>query len=259
MIPRPAQYLLRFDDLCPTFSRSGWERFQSLVEEFRIQPILAIIPDNRDHEFSIEVPDPDFWLKMQRLQSAGATIGLHGYQHLCDSVNPGLLRLHRRNEFPGVPEETQQEWIRTGLQILRSHDLEPKIFVAPRHGFDRATLRALKLEGIEYLSDGFARTPFIRHGVKWIPQQLWAPVARDAGLWTICIHTNGSGDWLVRRLRDFLELHAKQFTSFDRVVKEFSIRTLNARERLYEMYAMNRTRFSRFKKRFIREKHFGVW
>lgn len=257
MIPRPAQYLLRFDDLCPTFSRNGWERFQSLIEEFRIQPILAVIPDNRDHEFSIDNPDPEFWPKMQRLQKAGATIGLHGYQHLCDSEDPGLLRLHRKNEFTGIPEAKQQEWIRTGLQILRSHKLEPKVFVAPRHGFDRATLSAIKAEGIGYLSDGFARVPFTRHGVTWIPQQLWAPVAKDAGLWTICIHVNNAGDWLVRRVRSFLESHASQFTSFDRVVKEYPIGPLDAKERLHEIYALSRTRLSRFKKRRVRDRRFG--
>lgn len=254
MIPKPAQYLLRFDDLCPTLSRSGWELFQSLLEEFRIQPILAVVPENRDQELSIDAPDPNFWFMMQWLQKAGATIGLHGYQHICESQHGGMLRLHRSNEFPGVPEDMQRTWINKGMGVLRSHGLEPKIFVAPRHGFDRATLRAIKAEGIEYVSDGFARVPFSRFGVRWIPQQLWSPVAKETGLWTICIHVNNAGDWLAGRLRSFLEVHADQFTSFDRVVKEHPMTSLGPYERIYEVYALNRVRISRLKKQHARER-----
>ena len=30
MIPAPAQYLLRFDDLCPTIRRNRWEQYRKL-------------------------------------------------------------------------------------------------------------------------------------------------------------------------------------------------------------------------------------
>lgn len=56
MIPKPAQYLLRFDDLCPTVSRARWERFLPLIEEFGIRPILAVIPDNLDHSLELSPP-----------------------------------------------------------------------------------------------------------------------------------------------------------------------------------------------------------
>ena len=249
MIPRPAQYLLRFDDLCPTFSRKGWERFRKVVEEYKLKPILAIIPDNRDHEFTVQSPDPEFWAAMRDLQKSGATIALHGYKHLCESESSGILGLHRKSEFAGVPESTQREWIQEGLKILRGHKLDPKLWVAPRHGFDLATLRALKAEGIAYLSDGFARLPFTRGGLTWIPQQIWAPVEKDAGLWTICIHSNNAGDWLVERLRTFLDKHAAEFTSFDKIAKEYQPGPLNTKERMYAAYALAKVRYSRFQKR----------
>ena len=61
-----------------------------------------------------------------------------------------------------LPEESQRERIREGLEILRGKGLHPKVFVAPRHGFDRTTLHALRKEGIRVISDGFARIPFTR-------------------------------------------------------------------------------------------------
>jgi predicted deacetylase len=249
MIPRPAQYLLRFDDLCPTVAHSRWQRFLPLIKEFGIQPILAVIPDNRDGELNLSPPDPEFWAQMRALQAAGATIGLHGYRHLCTSRGVSLLKLHRRSEFAGFPEQIQREWIREGLRTLRAEGLNPTIFVAPRHGFDRATLRALRFEGIQLLSDGFARIPFTRDGLTWIPQQLWGPVSKNKGLWTICIHSNSASVSQVQQLDAFLRAHAHQFTSVNRVLAELQPARLGLTERLYEACALWRIQARRSRKR----------
>ena len=249
MVPRPARYLLRFDGLCPTMSRAHWARFQTLIDEFCIRPILSVIPDNRDYRLNVESPDPDFWSRMRSMEAAGSVIALHGYRHICDSDSRGLIPLHRRTEFAGISESTQREWIQRGLQILRNQGLNPRLWVAPRHGFDRNTLRALQKEGISYLSDGFARVPFTREGITWIPQQLWKPVNKNRGVWTICIHSNIAGNWLVDRLRVFLSDHASQFTSFDRLVEEYQPAPLPPTERIYAAVALWTTVVTRHHRR----------
>lgn len=253
MIPRPAQYLLRFDDLCPTMSRARWARFESLIDEFRIRAILAVVPANRDPELIADTPDPGFWQRMRTLETAGATIALHGYRHLCENSGRGLLPLHLPAEFSGVPFGTQRAWIHEGLEILRRHGIAPRLFVAPRHGFDRNTLHALRHEGVTHLSDGFARVPFARGGLTWIPQQLWAPIAKPAGLWTICIHANTATDESVRALRTFLETHAPRFTCFDDVAAKFPSEPLAWNELIYEQLALARIMASRLLKRFLRQ------
>jgi predicted deacetylase len=127
MIPKPAQYLLRFDDLCPTISTGWWERFQALIEEFSVHPILAVVPDNRDPDLERAPADPDFWERMRKLEASGATVAVHGYRHLCNSAGKSLLGIHRSSEFAGVEYETQQEWIHTGLLILREKGLHPRL------------------------------------------------------------------------------------------------------------------------------------
>ncbi|MGA3080591.1 MAG: DUF2334 domain-containing protein [Terracidiphilus sp.] len=249
MIPRPAQYLLRFDDLCPSVSHPRWQRFLPLIQDFGIRPILSVIPDNQDGELNFSPPDPEFWVRMREMQAAGATIALHGFRHLCASRGKSLLPLHKRSEFAGIEEQVQQEWIREGLGILRGQGLNPKIFVAPRHGFDRATLRALRNEGIGLISDGFARVPFTRGGVTWIPQQLWAPVSKDKGLWTICLHSNFTNAAQVSELHAFVRAHAKQFTSVERVLEEFPSPKLSVTERLYESWALWRAGVARARRR----------
>jgi predicted deacetylase len=249
VIPKPAQYLLRFDDLCPTVSRARWQRFLPLIEEFGIHPILAVVPDNRDRQLQASPPDPEFWAQMRDMEAAGAVIGLHGYTHSCHSHGRSLLALHRRTEFAGVEENIQCQWIRSGLQILSGHGLNPRIWVAPRHGFDASTLRALRKEGIVLLSDGLARIPFTRGGLTWIPQQLWAPVEKSTGLWTICIHPNSAPDPLVKQMRVFLRDHAAQFTSVDRVLAEYSPARLSGMEWLYATLALWRAQASHLRKR----------
>ena len=238
MIPRPAQYLLRFDDLCPTIPPARWEQFRKLVEEFRICPILAVVPDNQDPDLECASPDPSFWADLRSMEAAGAAIAVHGYRHLCQSRAKGLLNLHRKTEFAGVDIKTQRDWIRDGFAILRGQGLNPRLWVAPRHGFDGNTLRVLRDMGVEHISDGFARIPFRRHGITWIPQQLWSPFRQARGLWTICIHPYAAPSSDVERLRSFLLKYGAQFTSFDRVLKEFPARSLGLGERIYERMAL---------------------
>lgn len=244
MILSPAQYLLRIDDLCPTVSAQRWQQFQALIEEFHLRPILAVVPDNRDPELQVSPPDPAFWDGIRALEAKGAAIGLHGYQHLCATRGRSLVDLHRISEFAGIPAATQRAWIGEGVRILRGHGLNPNIWIAPRHGFDRNTLAALREERILLLSDGFARGPFLQGGLTWIPQQLWAPVEKERGLWTICVHPNTARDAEIAALRDFLTIHAAQFTSLDRVVFRFDPAALSLVERIHAVCALRRLKIS---------------
>ncbi len=249
LLCRPAQYLLRCDDLCPTVSSARWQSLAGLIREFGLRPILAVVPENRDAELEQSPADPGFWAGMREMETAGAAIALHGYRHLCASQERSLIGLTRASEFAGVDEATQRLWIREGLRILRAHGLHPRLWVAPRHGFDRNTLRALRAEGIELVSDGLAREPFVREGMTWIPQQLWGPVEKTKGLWTIAIHPNTARDEDLAALREFICAHAAQFTSVDRVLVEFPRRPMSVGERMYAGLALGRIQARSWRKR----------
>jgi hypothetical protein len=249
-----ARYLLRFDDLCPTMDKKQWLRFSCLIREFNLKPILAIVPDNRDPELMVQDPDPDFWDEMRSLKAAGATIGLHGFQHLCTGSGGGLIPLHTQTEFAGIAQEMQNRWIEKGREILRSHGLDPAIWVAPRHGTDKATVAALRSQGLAVLSDGFAENPFVDRGVLWIPQQLWGPVEKKSGVWTICLHANTASDALCEELHQFLSHFATQFTSVDEVLRTGSpYPTRSIRDRIFHWRLMKRIQFSRWKRKWKKQ------
>jgi predicted deacetylase len=237
-LPDPAQYLLRIDDLCPTVHPERWSSIREVIREFGLRPILAVVPDNQDESLAKSRYDARFWEEVRILQREGATIAMHGYRHVCSLRSRSLIPLHRHSEFAGRSLKTQREFIRSGLAVLRNEALEPRLFVAPRHSFDRMTLRALCQEGLPYLSDGLARVPFKRDGVTWIPQQLWSPASRAKGLWTLCIHPNSAGPRRLAELRGFVEKYRDQFTSFNDVIANFSAGKLSLGERMNARIAL---------------------
>ncbi|WP_058185675.1 DUF2334 domain-containing protein [Terracidiphilus gabretensis] len=252
-IPQPAQYLLRVDDLCPTVHERRWQRLAAIIREFGIRPILAVVPDNQDSELRNSPPDPAFWAQMRAMQVAGAAIAIHGYRHQCVQQGKSILPFHSHTEFSGRPVEEQRAMLRAGLEMLRTKGLNPRLWVAPRHGFDSNTLAALREEGIGYLSDGIALRPFLRGGVVWIPQQIWSPVERKRGLWTICLHPGTTTRPVAEELRAFLSRNAARFTSFDRVVKDYEAHEMRTDERIYEAAVIGRLQLRRSVKKLVRQ------
>jgi hypothetical protein len=244
-----ARYLLRFDDLCPTMDLQRWLRFERLIERFGLKPILAVVPQNEDLDLVCGPADDGFWERMRRLEAAGVTIGLHGFRHVCEGVGGGLIPLHGRTEFAGVAKDLQLEWMRAGLAILRGHGLDPQIWVAPRHGLDRVTLEVLREAGIGLISDGFACAPFLDEGLVWIPMQLWRPMEKSGGVWTICLHANTASDADVARLETFLERFAGQFRSVREAVAEWPLRPRGWRDRVFRTRMLGRIWIKRAVKR----------
>ncbi len=248
-IPKPAQYLLRIDDLSPGLKWETWTTIRDLMRGFEIRPVLAIVPDNQDRWLKARSPYEGFWNEMRAMQEEGATIAQHGYQHRCVHESRGLLPLHRRSEFAGLSLSDQRRKIRAGAKLLNDQGLAPRLFVAPNHSFDETTLQALRLEGFAHLSDGFAMAPFLRLGITWIPQQLWSPALKKKGLWTICLHPNTMRLRHMLSFKNFVQRYSTQFTSFDRVSAEFMPEELTFGERIQERLALWRVLIRRQRKR----------
>ncbi len=242
-----ARYLLRFDDLCPTMSRGGWLRFHALICRHRLKPILGIVPDNQDIDLLLEPPHEEFWQWMRELACGGASVGLHGLHHLNSHLGKSLIPLHQHTEFAGAALIEQISKIQRGMGVLRSYGLDPNIWVAPRHGFDRNTLQALLKVGLTRLSDGLASRPFLQEGIVWLPQQLWAPVRKGTGLWTLCIHSNTCTDHQFSTIAKFIEGHRQQFIGVEEALRLFPPTPLRPMEAALAQARLARIRFSRWR------------
>jgi predicted deacetylase len=186
-----AEYLIRLDDACPTMDHERWAAVERVLDSHGVAPIVGIVPDNADPVLAPCPPDSRFWDAARAWQKRGWHIALHGYRHQLRVARRGLVPVGKFAEFTGLPWSEQRQRIRDGVRILRNHDLSPRVWVAPAHGFDLATLQALREESsISVISDGFSRRPYRHLGFTWLPQQLWRPRRMGSGLWTICLHPN---------------------------------------------------------------------
>lgn len=234
------EYLLRFDDFCPTMNHGEWKKIADLLDEYGIKPIVAVVPDNQDPSLRVAPEDSSFWDRMNGLQANGYVIALHGYQHVCQVRGHSLVPLHDLTEFAGASETVQDYKLESGMRILQSHGLTPKVWVAPRHGFDHTTVKALRQLGIQTISDGFARYPFRRDEVLWIPQQLWEVREMGHGVWTVCYHPNTFTDRSFEQLRNFIETHHSQFTTVETIGQRWSDRRRSFADCIFDSFWRNR-------------------
>ena len=185
-----ATYLVRFDDLCPGMNWDVWDRVEGILVDQGVSPVLAVVPDNRDPKLMVAPERSNFWARVREWQSRGWSIGWHGFQHLYESADAGIVGINKRSEFAGVPRAEQQRKLRCAYEIFSSHHVAPDLWVAPAHSFDRDTVELLASFGVRVISDGFYPGPVLALGALWIPQQLWTLRRMPFGLWTVCYHIN---------------------------------------------------------------------
>ena len=202
-----AQYLIRFDDICPTMDWRKWEPVEQALIAAGVKPLLSVVPDNCDPELQAAPANPQFWQKVREWQALGWSIGLHGFQHRYVSQSAGILGRHGYSEFAGLPESVQLEKLERGLQIFEREGVRAEAWIAPGHSFDQVTVRLLARLGVNCISDGYSLQPYVcGEGMLWIPQQLGWYRKMPFGTWTVCLHVN---PWSPRRIERFREdVHA---------------------------------------------------
>lgn len=239
------QYLVRFDDICPTMNWSIWERVEDILLRAGIKPILAIVPDNQDPKLRMGEPNKEFWDRVRAWQMRGWTIGLHGYQHLHATGNGGILKLNPWSEFSGLAFEEQKWKLQQARDILDREDVHPDLWIAPAHSFDANTLRALDEIGIGHLSDGFSLYPYRdASGMMWVPQQLWHFRRMSFGIWTICLHLNSWSLADVARFDSDVQEFGVVLTDWNSVVARYRDRRRSPMDHMFSTayYAYLRTR-----------------
>ena len=99
--------------------------------------------------------------------------------------------VNKYSEFAGLSLEEQRSKIRNGIQILREHGIEPQVFFAPAHSFDKNTIESLKQESNIYIiSDVPANKPFTKYGMTFVPQQSGRVRELPFAVQTFCYHPN---------------------------------------------------------------------
>lgn len=210
-----SRFVLRCDDICDTMKGDNFSRFTDFLTENNLTAVLGVIPENRDRKLMIDPPSKSFWNKIRALEKQGFTIAQHGYTHEYISNDSGILGINARGEFAGIPYEEQVRRLGLGKDILLSQGINPKLFMAPAHSFDHVTLRALKKNGIEKITDGHALFPYVYQGITFVPQLFSSFKNFGFGFYTVCLHLNMLDDERLQRLMAAIYRHRTQILSFD--------------------------------------------
>ncbi len=216
------KFIIRMDDISWDMNYGNFARVRDVLNKYGIQPLIGVIPCNVDSKLKNYsdngISQEDFWREIQVLQDVwGWDIALHGYEHRYVNDCPGVLNRNAKSEFAGLPLEEQIEKIKKGKSILTEHGLKIKAFMAPSHSFDMNTVRAIRENGIEVVTDGNAAYPFSRNGVWFVPQLRSWPDKRGVGIDTVCYHTNAMQDKDIARLEAFVKAYYTDIISLSKL------------------------------------------
>ena len=204
-----SKYIIRLDDACPTMNQNNWDRMERILDKYGIHPIVGVIPENRDLDFSWE-RDPAFWEKVKNWKNKGWTIALHGLHHQMHYHEPGKGYYQKSHgvhtEYAGEPFEKQLAMLEEGMSIFKAHDIIPECFFAPAHTYDKNTVNALKkIPEIKYISDGYALKPYKKNGMIFVPSICDGPFTMPTGMYTYVFHPSVMKEENFARLESFLD------------------------------------------------------
>jgi predicted deacetylase len=216
-------YLIRLDDACPTLNKDKWEKMEKILDKYSIKPMVGIIPNNKNVDLEIDLPDSSFWEKARFWQEKGWTIALHGFDHVYLTNFEGINPVQKRSEFAGLLLKEQEEKIEKGLSIFKEHNIHANYFYAPSHTFDENTLKALlNKANIRKVSDTIARFPYKKSDIIFYPQQFGSlRNIKIPGYWTFCIHPNTMDDKDFYDFENLIQRNHKKFISFEHIDIKF--------------------------------------
>lgn len=241
-------YLMRLDDASQNWNIEKWTRMHNLLKKYGIKPIFAIIPHNEDKKLLDYPEDKEFLQKIKSWISEGWTPALHGYSHTLVEKSGGINPVNNRSEFAGASLDIQKQKIRDGYKILKDWGIDPKIFVAPAHTFDKNTLTALYEEcDIRIISDTVASDVYFKDNFYYIPQQSGQARKLNNKITTFCYHPNTTTDAQFEKLEEFLKKYHSQFISFDDI--EFKKRKLSLYDKVLSGIYFSRRKITKLIKR----------
>ena len=225
-------YLLRLDDAAEYMNIENWRRMEKLLDDYGIRPVFGIIPKCRDKGFCSRYEKNDgAWDIFSQWIEKGWTPALHGYEHVYKTKDAGINPYVKGSEFAGLPYEEQKEKIADGYEILKLHGIEPQIFFAPSHTFDKNTLRALKENtDIRIISDTIAIDVYFEDDFYYLPMISSTARPVKAKFTTFCYHPNTMDDKAFEELEAFLKANSGKFTEFsENLLKQ---RKLNIKDKI---------------------------
>mgnify|MGYP004527790839 CR=1 FL=1 len=210
-----SKYIIRLDDACEKRNIKNWDRIEKMLEHYNIKPLVGIIPNCKDPMMNKYSNDENFNKRVREWLEKGWIVALHGYNHVYSTNSGGINPINYRSEFAGESLAIQKEKIRKGVAILKNMGINPQVFFAPSHTFDKNTIIALQEESdIRIISDTIAYNSYEKYGMTFVPQQSGRVRKLPFKLVTFCYHPNTMSEKEFINLEHFIKKYNKKFISF---------------------------------------------
>ena len=205
---------IRIDDICENMDWDRFLRFQKILDDNGICPLIGIVPNNRD-KMLMGTVNENYKAWLCERKAMGWVMAMHGYDHCYTTKKAGLFPLNRFSEFAGVPYEQQLDKIGKGVSRLEELGVTTDVFMAPAHSFDSYTVKALKQYGFKYITDGFGSTPYAYKGMIYLPISFKKSreLGKAGGYTTFVYHTATMND--------------REFEAFESFVREYRDSIIN--------------------------------
>ena len=146
--------LIRFDDIAPNMNWKMMDKCERLLNEYKIKPVIGVIPNNQDPELMAYEKRDKFWQIIKNWKKKNWEIAMHGYTHVYDTETNkrDYFKYGGKSEFFGHSFKEQLSRLVKGKKIFDQNNIVINTFFAPNHTYDFNTF-----------SNGL--TPFVGFGI----------------------------------------------------------------------------------------------
>ena len=208
---------VRLDDITADMDWNKFRRLESLLDKYKVAPLIGIVPDNQDPNLMRNPAVENFQEEIKQWEAKNWVIAMHGWKHIYTTKKGGLFPLNNFSEFAGVSRDKQRNMIVDGKEKLQSLGVRTNIFMAPAHSFDSHTLAVLKEAGFRYITDGFGSRPYEYKGLIFLPIafQKGKDIEKPEGYTTLVFHTNTMNEQDFIDFEKVLQNHKTDFISYE--------------------------------------------
>ena len=209
--------VIRIDDISSHMNWKLMKKSEALFDEYNIKPLLGVIPNNKDREFLSYEENDNFWQQVRNWQSKGWEIAMHGFTHVYDTETnkKDFFGYGGKSEFFGHSLEDQINKISNGLKIFQSEGVKIRSFFAPNHTYDLNTFKALKINKLNNIIDGYGFFPYTEYDIQFVPQLFYKEIMLPFGIQSTQVHLNYMNENNFIKFQKFILKNKKKIISFD--------------------------------------------
>ena len=184
--------LIRFDDIAPNMNWKMMDKCERLLNEYKIKPVIGVIPNNQDPELMAYEKRDKFWQIIENWKKKNWEIAMHGYTHVYDTETNkrDYFKYGGKSEFFGHSFKEQLSRLVKGKKIFDQNNIVINTFFAPNHTYDFNTFSALKNVGISRIIDGYGLSPFVKNEITFLPQLFYKLIFIPFGIQSTQLHIN---------------------------------------------------------------------